>query len=76
MASINGRPVARPSSLYAMDGKDRRIGCRDLAGRRRQLIVFPVGGRLVLIVPAGATAALNWRQVGRLRVALRAGVGR
>jgi hypothetical protein len=57
------RAVMRPD--------DRRIACRDLTDRRLELIVFSVGDRLVLVLPAGATAVLDWRQVGQLRAALR-----
>ncbi len=46
--------------------------CRDLDGRRCQLIVTPIGtGRIALIVPPGAVAILEVLAAGRLRGALR-----
>ncbi|MGH3992802.1 MAG: hypothetical protein ACRDSN_10120 [Pseudonocardiaceae bacterium] len=51
--------------------KDRLISCRDVAGRRRDIIVFPDRGRVVMVSPPGETAVLTPLEVGRLRAALR-----
>lgn len=51
--------------------KDWLVSCRDVAGRRRDIIVFTDGGRVVLIAPPGETAVLAPLEVGRLRAALR-----
>lgn len=59
-----------------MTGRDERdewsVGCRDLAGRRRDLTVF-VGtdDKIVLVAPPGEAAVLGPLEVGRLRAALR-----
>lgn len=46
--------------------------CRDIAGRRRVLVVSPTeDGRIALIVPAGEVAVLDLLAAGRLRGALR-----
>lgn len=52
--------------------KDRLIACRDLAGRRHDIIVFVDHGRVVLITPPAETAVLAPLEVGQLRAALRA----
>jgi len=54
--------------------KDRLISCRDVAGRRRDIIVFTDRGRVVMVSPPGETAVLTPLEVGRLRAALRAAV--
>lgn len=51
--------------------KDRLIGCRDAAGRRRDIIVFTDRGRVIMVAPPGETAVLTPLEVGRLRAALR-----
>lgn len=51
--------------------KDWLVTCRDVAGRRRDIIVFSDGGRVVMIAPPGETAVLAPLEVGRLRAALR-----
>jgi len=51
--------------------KDRLISCRDVAGRRRDIIVFTDRGRVVMVSPPGETAVLTTLEVGRLRAALR-----
>jgi hypothetical protein len=51
--------------------KDWLISCRDVTGRRRDIIVFTDSGRVVLIAPPGETAVLAPLEVGRLRAALR-----
>jgi hypothetical protein len=46
--------------------------CRDVAGRRREILVLPTGDdRVTLIFPPGEVAVLQPLQVGRLRAALR-----
>lgn len=46
--------------------------CRDMAGRRREILVLPTDDdRVALIVPPGEIAVLEPLQVGRLRAALR-----
>ena len=50
--------------------KDRLVSCRDVAGRRRDIIVFTDGARVVMVVPAGETAVLTPPEVARLRAAL------
>ncbi len=50
------------------------IACRDVAGRRRDLVVFVRQGRVVLVAPPGETAVLAPLDVGRLRAALREAV--
>lgn len=48
------------------------LACRDLAGRRHEVLVTASGdGRVVLVVPPGETAVLTLDQVGRLRASLR-----
>ena len=54
--------------------KDRLISCRDVAGRRRDIIVFADRGRVVMLSPPGETAVLTPVEVGRLRSALREAV--
>jgi hypothetical protein len=54
-------------------GRDEwSVGCRDLAGRRRDLTVF-VGtdDKIVVVAPPGEAAVLGPLEVGRLRAALR-----
>ncbi len=51
--------------------KDWLISCRDVAGRRRDIIVFTDRGRVVLVSPPGETAVMSPLEVGRLRAALR-----
>ncbi len=46
---------------------DRLISCRDIAGRRQDIIVFPDRGRVVMVSPPGETAVLSLHEVGRLR---------
>jgi hypothetical protein len=50
--------------------KDRLVSCRDVAGRRRDIIVFTDRGQVVMVVPAGETAVLAVAEVARLRAAL------
>lgn len=46
--------------------------CRDIAGRRRAVVVIPIrDGRIALIAPAGEVAVLDLLGAGRLRGALR-----
>jgi hypothetical protein len=46
--------------------------CRDVAGRRREILVVPTDdGRIALVVPPGEVALLAPLQTGRLRAALR-----
>ncbi|HEX5402058.1 MAG TPA: hypothetical protein VFX16_07120 [Pseudonocardiaceae bacterium] len=46
--------------------------CRDVAGRRREILVVPTcDDRVVLVFPLGAVAVLEPLQAGRLRAALR-----
>ncbi|MGQ0839750.1 hypothetical protein [Actinokineospora sp.] len=47
------------------------IGCRDIAGRRREVTVFVRQGRVVLVAPPGETAVFTPLDIGRLRAALR-----
>jgi hypothetical protein len=51
--------------------KDWLISCRDVAGRRRDIIVFTDHGRVIVVSPPGETAVLSPLEVGRLRAALR-----
>lgn len=51
--------------------KDWLISCRDVAGRRRDIIVFTDRGRVVMVAPPGETAVLTPLEVGRLRAVLR-----
>jgi hypothetical protein len=46
------------------------VGCRDLAGRRRDVTVFVSQDKVVLVAPREA-AVLGPLDVGRLRAALR-----
>jgi hypothetical protein len=49
--------------------------CRDIADRRREILVMPVDGdRIALIVPAGEVAVLAPLDAGRLVGALREAV--
>jgi hypothetical protein len=50
--------------------KDWLISCRDVAGRRRDIIVFTEGGRVVVVSPPGETAVLSPPEAKRLRAAL------
>lgn len=46
--------------------------CRDIAGRRREILVVPTeGARVALIVPPGEVAILEPLEVGRLIGAFR-----
>lgn len=46
--------------------------CRDLAGRRREILVVPADGdRVALVFPSGEVVVLEPLQAGRLRAALR-----
>jgi hypothetical protein len=46
--------------------------CRDLAGRRREILVVPADGdRVALVFPSGQVVVLDLLQAGRLRGALR-----
>lgn len=46
--------------------------CRDVAGRRREILVLPTDDdRVALVFPPGEVAVLEPLQVGRLRAALR-----
>ncbi|AUS79629.1 hypothetical protein C1701_16155 [Actinoalloteichus sp. AHMU CJ021] len=47
------------------------VNCRDVAGRRRDVVVFVDQGQVVLTAPPGETAVLSPLEVGRLRAALR-----
>ncbi|WP_033295299.1 hypothetical protein [Amycolatopsis jejuensis] len=48
------------------------IGCRDLAGRRRDVTVFVSSDdKVVVVAPPGEAAVLGPLEVGRLRAALR-----
>ncbi|OLZ58973.1 hypothetical protein BS330_10705 [Amycolatopsis keratiniphila subsp. nogabecina] len=47
------------------------VGCRDLAGRRRDVTVFVSSDKIVLVAPPGEAAVLGPLDVGRLRAALR-----
>ncbi|OKA04640.1 hypothetical protein [Amycolatopsis regifaucium] len=47
------------------------VGCRDLAGRRRDVTVFVSADKIVLVAPPGEAAVLGPLDVGRLRAALR-----
>ena len=50
--------------------KDWLISCRDVAGRRRDIIVFTDSGRVVFIAPPGETAVLTVPEARRLRAVL------
>lgn len=50
--------------------KDWLISCRDVAGRRRNIIVFTDRDQVVVVAPAGETAVLTSQEVERLRTAL------
>jgi len=50
--------------------KDRLVSCRDIVGRRREIIVFADRSRIVLVTPPGETAVLTPTEVVRLRAAL------
>ncbi|GAA3583944.1 hypothetical protein GCM10022222_80820 [Amycolatopsis ultiminotia] len=56
-----------------MAGQDEwSVGCRDLAGRRRDLTVFVSSeDKIVIVAPPGEAAVLGPLEVGRLRAALR-----
>lgn len=46
--------------------------CRDIAGRRREILVLPTDDdRVALVFPPGEVAFLEPLQAGRLRAALR-----
>jgi len=50
--------------------KNRLVPCRDVAGRRRNIVVFADGDRIVLTAPPGETVILEPLEVGELRAAL------
>jgi hypothetical protein len=56
-----------------VSGRDEwSVGCRDLAGRRRDVTVFVSSDdKIVLVAPPGEAAVLGPLDVGRLRAALR-----
>lgn len=54
--------------------KDWLITCHDVAGRRRDIVVFADQNQVVLVSPPGETAVLSPLEVGRLRAALQAAV--
>lgn len=45
----------------------RRLGCTDLAGADHELVLASAYGRVVLVLPAGATAVLDAGDVATLR---------
>ena len=45
--------------------------CRDVAARRREIIVLTTDDRVVLVFPPGEVVILKPLQAGRLRAALR-----
>jgi hypothetical protein len=47
------------------------VGCRDVAGRRRDMSVFVNQGNVVVVLPSGETAVLTPLEVGRIRAVLR-----
>lgn len=47
------------------------VGCRDIAGRRRDMTVLAQAGQVVIVSPPGELAVLTPLEVGRLRAALR-----
>jgi hypothetical protein len=51
--------------------KDRVVSCRDVVGRRRDIVVSTEHGHVVMVVPPGETAVLAPLEVGLLRAALR-----
>jgi hypothetical protein len=57
--------------MEVISHKEWSIGCRDVAGRRRDITVFVRQGRVILVAPPGETAVLAPLDVGRLRAALR-----
>jgi len=71
--------VRRAESGHAVMWRTRRkpspwvAACRDVAGRRREILVLPTDdGRVVLVFPPGEVAALEPLQAGPLRDAVRA----
>jgi hypothetical protein len=48
-----------------------RVPCRDIGGRKREVIVFGEAGRVVLTAPPGETAVFAPLEIGPLRAALR-----
>jgi hypothetical protein len=51
--------------------RDYRIQCRDIGGRRRDVIVFSEAGQIFLTAPPGETAVFAPLEVGPLCAALR-----
>ena len=51
--------------------KGYRVPCRDIGGRRRDVIVFGEAGRVILTAPPGETAVFAPLEVGPLCAALR-----
>jgi hypothetical protein len=47
------------------------VACRDIAGRRHEILVMPTDNQVALVFPNGEVAVLDPLQVGRLRGALR-----
>ena len=60
-----------PQSDTPSRPKNRLVPCRDVAGRRRNIVVFADGDRIVMTAPPGETAILEPVEVGELRAALR-----
>ena len=50
---------------------DHVVACRDLAGRRHEILVVPTENHVALVFPSGEVAILEPLQAGRLRGALR-----
>ena len=50
---------------------DHVVACRDLAGRRHEILVVPTENHVALVFPSGEVAVLEPLQAGRLRGALR-----
>lgn len=51
--------------------RDWLISCRDVAGRRRDVVVFTDRGQVVMVAPPGETAVLSPLEAKRLRAVLR-----
>jgi len=47
------------------------VACRDMAGRRHEILVVPTDNHVALVFPHGEVAVLEPLQAGRLRGALR-----
>jgi hypothetical protein len=50
---------------------DHVVACRDLAGRRHEILVVSTENHVALVFPSGEVAVLEPLQAGRLRGALR-----